>query len=87
MRTIYFDDRDLVGGEHSNFGQSISRYEGQELIIETTRLLANLTNPNGNAITDQTTTVETYYRNEDVDGASALVLEIVITDPGHLTEP
>ena len=85
VRTIYFDDRDLVGGAHSNFGQSIARYEGQKLIIETTHLLANLTSPSGNAITEQTTTVETYYRNEDVEDASALAMDMVITDPGHLT--
>jgi len=87
VRTIYFDDRDLVGGDHSNFGQSIARYEGQKLIIETTHLLANLTSPSGNAITEQTTTVETYYRDEDAEGASALAMDMVITDPGHLTGP
>ncbi len=87
VRTIYFDDRDLVGGEHSNFGQSTARYEDQKLIVETTHLLGNLTSGGGNALTDQSTTVEAYSRLPDADGSSGLNLEIVITDPGHLTEP
>ncbi len=85
VRTVYFDDRDLVGGAHSNLGQSIARYEGQNLIIETSHLLANLTGPNGNGITDQTTTVETFFRSEDEDGRSFLNLEMAVTDPGHLS--
>ncbi len=87
VRTIYFDDRDLVGGEHTHLGQSIARYEGQKLIVETTHLRSNLTNPGGNALSDQTTTVETYYRAPDANGRSFLTLEMVITDPGYLTEP
>lgn len=87
VRTIYFDDRDLVGGEHTNLGQSIARYEGQKLIIETTHLLANLSSTAGNMLSDQTTTVETYYRSEDVDGRSFLNMEMVITDPLYLAEP
>jgi hypothetical protein len=87
VRTIYFDDRDLVGGEHTHLGQSMARYEGQKLIIETTHLLANLAEGRGNALTDQTTTVETYWRSADEDGRSFLNTEMVITDPGHLTEP
>lgn len=84
VRTIYFDDRDLVGGEHSHLGQSIARYEEQKLVIETTHLLGNLTSPGGNALTDQTTTVESYFRTEDEDGRSYLNMEMVVTDPGHL---
>jgi len=86
VRTIYFDDRDLVGGAHTNLGQSIARYEGDKLIVETTNLLGNLTGPGGNALTDQTTTLETYYRNPDVDGQSSLAMDMAITDPGHLTD-
>jgi hypothetical protein len=87
VRTIYFDDRDLKGGEHSNLGQSIARYEGQTLVVESTNLLANPTNPGGMYLSDQTTMVETYSRKEDVNGQSIIFLESVITDPGYLTEP
>ncbi len=87
VRTVYFDDRNLVGGAHSNFGQSIARYEDQKLIIETSQLLGNVSSGRGNRLSDQTKTVETYSRLADADGASGLNLEIVITDPGHLSAP
>lgn len=86
VRTVYFDDRDLVGGEHSSFGQSIARYEGDDLIIETSHLLGNLTGPNGDALTDQTTTREIYSRVEDLQGASGLAMNMHITDPAHLSD-
>ena len=86
VRTIYFDDRDLEADDLSNLGRSIAHYDDQKLIVESTHLLGNLTSPQGNALSDQTTTVETYSRNEDVDGQSSLSMEMVVTDPGHLTE-
>jgi hypothetical protein len=86
-RTIYFDDRDLGGTEKTHLGQSIARYEGQKLIIESTNLLPNLVATNGNLLTDQTTTVETYYRKDKPDGRAILALDMVATDPGHLTAP
>ena len=87
LRTIYFDDRDLGGTEKTHLGQSIARYEDQKLIIESTHLLPNLVATNGNELTDQTTTVETYYRKDKTDGRAVLALDLVATDPGHLTEP
>lgn len=89
VRTVYFDDAstDVTVSEGlTALGESKARYEGQKLIIETTNLLANLTGTNGNALSDQTTTVETYYRNQDDKGMSSLSMDMVITDPGHLSE-
>lgn len=86
-KTIYFDDRDLLGGDHTLLGQSIARYEGQKLIIETTNLLAAQSFSFGGFLSDQTTTVETYQRAPDANGGSVLTMEIAITDPGYLTEP
>ena len=86
-RTVYFDDRDLGGTEKTHLGQSIARYEGQTLVIESTNLLPNLVATNGNLLTDQTSTVETYYRKDKPDGRAVLALDLVATDPGHLTAP
>jgi hypothetical protein len=86
-RTVYFDDRDLGGIEKTHLGQSIARYEGQTLVIESTHLLPNLVATNGNLLTDQTTTVETYYRKDKPDGRAVLASDFVATDPGHLTAP
>jgi len=86
-RTVYFDDRDFGGTVKTHLGQSIARYEGQKLIIESSHLLPNLVATNGNLLTDQTTTVETYYRKDKPDGRAVLALDFVATDPGHLTAP
>jgi hypothetical protein len=87
VRTVYFVAPDISSDELSHKGRSIARYAGDKVIIETTHLLGNLTGTNGNALSNQTTTVETYSRNEDKDGTSTLTLDMTITDPGHLTEP
>ena len=73
--------------EQSNLGRSVARYEGGTLVIETDRLLENYTSPNGNPVSDRTTTVETYRRMDDPDVGAALALEMVITDPAYLTGP
>ncbi|MBX2849777.1 MAG: hypothetical protein KTR16_15745 [Acidiferrobacterales bacterium] len=86
IRTIYFDDRDLVGGDHSNFGQSIARYEDQKLIVETSNLTSNVSSGRGNITSDQTTTTEVFSRLPDADGASGINFEITITDLGHMTD-
>lgn len=86
VRMVYFDDRNLVGGEHSSLGQSIAHYEGDTLVIESTHLTANLSGSGGYALSDEATTVETYRRLPDVDGRSMLRLDMIINDPLHLAE-
>jgi hypothetical protein len=76
-----------VGVEKTHLGQSIARYDGQKLIIESTHLLPNFVAPNGNLLTGQTTTVGTCYRKDKPDGRAVLALDLVATDPGHLTAP
>ena len=73
--------------ELTNLGRSVARYEGDALVIETDRLLGHYTSPNGNPLSDRTTTVETYRRMDDPNIGAALAMEMVITDPGHLTGP
>jgi|TARA_B110000483_G_scaffold99953_1_gene122680 hypothetical protein len=87
VRTVYFDKRDMVGGEKTHLGQSWARYEGQTLIIESNNLLPNLSATTGNALTDQTSTVETYYRTDTDEGRAVLSLDMVATDPGYLLTP
>lgn len=86
-RVVSFDDRDMGGTEKTHLGQSMARYEGQKLIVESSNLLPNLVATNGNLLTDQTTTVETYYRKDKPDGRAVLASDLVATDPGHLTAP
>lgn len=85
-RTIYFDDRALVGGEHSNFGQSSARYEDEKLIIESTHLVGNVTSGRGQALSDQYTSIETYTRLPEENGISGINISITMTDPTYLAE-
>lgn len=86
-RVVYFDRREAPRNQHTNFGHSTASYEGDALVIETTQLLANYSNPSGQPLSDRHTTVETYRRADDPDAGPVLELELVITDPAYLTEP
>ena len=52
-RVIHLDGRGPGSEEHTLFGHPLARYEGDALIIETTRLLGNLSGPLGNALSDR----------------------------------
>ncbi len=83
-RKIYFDDRGAKS-INTHLGDSMARYEGDTLIIETTNLLANQATNQGYRLTDQTTVVETYSRS-DTDEGTILMLNMVISDPAHLSK-
>ena len=86
VRTIYFDDHDL-SDEYRRLGQSTARYEGDTLVIESTHIPANPTGTPGHWLSDRTTTVETYRRLDDPTQGPMVEMEMIITDPGYLTEP
>lgn len=86
VRTIYFDDRDITD-EFRRLGQSVARYEGDTLVIESTHLPANPTGTPGHWLSDRATTVETYRRLDDPTQGPMVEMEMIITDPGYLTEP
>jgi len=85
-REIFLDKRGPVTAEHSRFGHPVARYEGDELIIESSQLLANLGDPNGNALSDQTTTIETYRRVDDPEMGPMIEMRLAVSDPGHFNE-
>lgn len=86
-RVVRLDGRGPQTQEHTLFGHHMARYVGDALIIETTQLLGNLTGPDGNALSDQTSTVEIYRRIDDPGTLPALEMRMVITDPARLTSP
>lgn len=84
-REIFFDDRAHLGVP-THMGDSIARYDGDALIIETTQLLTNTINPEGNALSAEARVVET-YRRTDTDRYGPMVsIEVVAIDPLYLTE-
>ena len=86
VRTIYFDDRDITD-EYRALGQSVARYEGDTLVIESTHLPANPTGTPGHRLSDRATTVETYRRLDDPAQGPMVEMEMIIVDPEFLTEP
>jgi len=86
-REIYLNRPRDLDNQLSNLGNAAARYDGDSLIIETVNLLGNLTSGRGNALSDQTTTIETYRRGDEESGGSSLRMTMVINDPGHLSEP
>lgn len=83
-REIFFDDSNFVG-INTHLGNSVARYEGNALVIESNHLLANQATNTGNRLTDEATVVETYTRADDASGTK-LNLNIRISDPNHLSE-
>lgn len=86
-REIYFGDSLPPPGVKTHLGDSVARYEGDALIIETVNLLSNLGSVQGHRFSDQATVVETYRRVDDLENGSALQLDVVVTDPVYLAEP
>ena len=76
---------EIKPGELSRFGDYYAYYEGDTLVIENINLLSNLSSPNGNRLSDQATTVETYQRADDPELGPALTLTTIITDPAYLS--
>jgi hypothetical protein len=87
VRTIEIDGVRPEPGALSHFGEYYAYYDDDALVIESINLLGNLASPRGYALSDQTSVVETYRRNDDPARGPALTLETVVTDPGHLDAP
>ncbi len=87
-RVIYFDDRDIRDGneELTRLGRSRARYDGATLVIESSHMPGNPTETAGHWLTDQTTTVETFRRDDDPEQGPMVAMKMIIEDPGHLTE-
>ncbi len=87
-RVIYFDDRDFRDGseEPTRLGRSRARYDGATLVIESSNMTSNPSGTGGNWLSDQTSTVETFRRDDDPPQGPMLAMEMIVEDPGHLTE-
>jgi len=93
-RTVYMDGRAAPANlKSSPMGYSVGRYEGNELIIETTGIGENL-GPWGSGFltleifdgrhSDQLSAIERYTRSDD---GQRLILYVTLSDPWALTEP
>lgn len=85
-RVIYFDSR-AAKGIKTHLGDSVARYEGNKLIIETTNLLSNLSTTHGDRLSDRARIIETYHRADAESGRTALNLNIIVSDPLYMDAP
>lgn len=86
-RVVYLGDRPAAPGKKSHLGDSVARYEGDTLIIETRNLLSNPSQPWGYMMSDQASTVEIYRRADDPKFGAVLATKMIVTDPVFLAGP
>jgi hypothetical protein len=86
-RSIFFGDELPKPGVRSHLGDSVARYEGDALIIETVNLLANFSGHRGKPISEQARATEVYTRIDDPEIGSIVQTETTVTDPKFLTKP
>jgi len=84
-REILFETDAQPNGIKTHLGDSVARYEGDALIVETINLLGNPASPAGHQLSDQATTVETYKRADSDEYGPVILIEMVVSDPLHLT--
>lgn len=86
-RVVYLGDEPAASGKKSHLGDSVARYEGDSLIVETRNLLSNPSQPWGYQTSDQVSTVEIYKRADNPQYGSIVMAKMIVTDPGYLSEP
>lgn len=70
--------------EHTLFGFSKGRWDGRDLVVETTQIAAGYFDHHGVPQSDEITTVERFMPNEDY---TRLDYSLTTTDPVNFTEP
>jgi hypothetical protein len=85
-RSIFFGDELPKPGVRSHLGDSVARYEGDALIIETVNLLPNFSGHRGKPISEQARVKEVYTRVDDPKVGSIVKTATTVTDPKFLTQ-
>jgi hypothetical protein len=84
LRVIHMDPNAVAPEEHTQFGFSRGRFEGETLVVETDHIKAQYFDPDGVPQSDQMRTVERFTPNAAYD---RLDYRITVTDPVYFTEP
>lgn len=83
-RTIYMDSDAAPAPSASILGHSVGRWDGQTLVVETTRVNWGHLDGRGAPMSEQAVIVERYAPTES---GGRLEYEVTVTDPTNLTEP
>ena len=85
VRRIYMDGREAANFQpHSNMGYSTARWEGANLVIETTHLARNVRDFGGEPISEQARMEEVYSLSDDGQTLRAV---ITLHDPDNYERP
>lgn len=86
-RAIFLEDKLPRSGFPTRMGDSVARYEGDTLVIETVNLLSNASGHRGNPFSDKATVKEVYSRSNNPDFGTVLKIVTTVDDPEYLSEP
>jgi len=86
-RAIFFEDELPRSGVPSRLGDSVARYEGDTLVIETRNILANASGHRGNPFSAKATVKEVYSRSNNPEFGTVLKVVTTVNDPEYLSEP
>lgn len=86
-REIPLSDQIPASGPKSRLGDSVARYEGDSLIIETVNLLPNWVNHVGDIMSDEARITEVMTRDDRKDIGSVIKIVTTVTDPKYLAKP
>ena len=85
VRTIHMDRDEIPAGTpYSHLGYSIGRWEGDDLVVETTRINWPYLDNRGTPLSDALTVIERFSLSDD---QSSLAFRIEMIDPETFTEP
>ena len=85
-RSIFIGGELPKPGVRSHLGDSVARYEGDALVIETVNLLPNFSGHRGKPISEQARVKEVYTRIDDSSIGAMVQIETTVTDPKFLKE-
>jgi hypothetical protein len=84
LRIIHMNEDAIAPEEHSKFGFSRGRWEGNTLVVETDHIQAGYFGPTGEAQSDQITIVERFMPAADYE---RMDYRLTVTDPVYFSEP
>ena len=84
LRVIHMSPGAVAPADHTQFGFSRGRFDGETLVVETDHIQAQYFDPDGVPQSEQMRTVERFTPNAAYD---RLDYRITVTDPVYFTEP
>jgi hypothetical protein len=84
LRVIHMNPAAAAPAEHTKFGFSRGRFEGETLVVETDHIQAQYFDPDGVPQSEEMRTIERFMPNAAYD---RLDYRITVTDPVYFTEP